>query len=501
MKVIKKMPSLPDFTMTITKFFVRLTLLNSLASSMRTCRVKECCQNIVLLKTHYTIEVRRVGGKPQLHVTCTENSRNDYQNEKNCTFNAQFPSMYAYECSTKDLLAFIDHYRHISNQTEMLHFNLHSKNTGFKVSQNLFSHFPKLEKIWLLHTDLKLDGNNIVWPKSLNKLSMYNSTQASLPKITGNHFTELTIDKWPYLKNISTLSFFQDLEVLRLKLTGLTSLPAKIFMQNSKLRQISIWENEKLSELHSDTLFGLNHLTSFSLRENLINSLPPGFFGNAPALKTISWEEDKCKMKNRTMPRGMLNGVHNLIKFEYSQHQQHFCQLVIEESAFLNAYDTMQELKIRNTKLGSEKLIEQFASHFTNLTILNLENNRIKSVNPKIFPKNIFQLKIGHNPFECNCASICALKMLKKKVPSSDINYLKFYNCPNSDTRPLIFSDAQEKLGDCSTTVTGVYIGIIVAVIFIIILGCFIYHARVWLYSNIQHVVSNHFQPYQEISY
>ena len=491
-----------DFTMTITQFFVWLTLLNSLVSSMKTCsRLHECCQNIVLLKTYYTVEVSRVAGKAHLHLTCSENSTNDYQNERICNFDDQYTRMFVYECSNKDMLAFIDRYRHISKQTETLRFNLHTKNTGFIVSQNLFSYFPKLQKICLLHADLKLDGDNIVWPKSLNNLSIYNSTQASIPNITGNHFTKLTIDKWPHLKNISTLSFFQDLEELRLKLTGLTSLPAKIFMQNSKLRQISIWENEKLSELHSDTLFGLNHLTSFSLRENLINSLPPGFFGNAPALKTISWEEDKCKMKNRTMPRGMLNGVHKLIRFEYSQHQQHFCQLVIEESAFLNAYDTMQELKIRNTKLGSEKLIEQFASHFTNLTILNLENNKIKSVNPKIVPKNIRQLKIGHNPFECNCASISALKMLKKKVPSSDINYLKFYNCPNSDTRPLIFSDAQEKLGDCSTTVTGVYIGIIAVVIFMIILGCFIYHARVWLYSNIQHVVSNHFQPYQEISY
>ena len=446
---------------------------------MRTCRVQEC------LKTHYTVEVRRVAGKDQLHLTCSENSRSDYQHEKNCTFNVQFPSMVAYECSTKDMLAFINHYRGISNQTEMLHFNLHTKNTGFKVSQNLFSYFPKLEKIWLLHADLKIDGDNIVWPKSLNKLSIYNSTQASLPNITGNHFTKLTINEWPHLTNISTLSFFQDLEELRLKLTGLTSLPAKIFMQNSKLRQISIVENEKLSELHSDTLFGLNHLTSFSLRGNLINSLPPGFFGNAPALKTISWEEDKCKMKNRTMPRGMLKGVHNLIIFSYSQSQspQDFCQLIIEKSAFLNAYNTMQELKIINTALGSEELIEQLASHFTNLTKLSLENNKIHAVNPEIFPKHICQLKIGYNPFLCNCPSISALNLLMKKVNSTDIKHIKLSNCPNSDI-PLILCDAQLKLGDCSTAVTGIYIGMIVAINFMIILGCFIYHARVWLYNN-----------------
>ena len=70
-----------------------------------------------------------------------------------------------------------------------------------------------------------------------------------------------------------------------------------------------------------------------------------------------------------------------------------------------------------------------------------------------------------------------------KKVHDTDIEYVKLSNCPNSDN-PLIFSDAQIKLGDCSTGMNGVYIGVIFAIIFIIALGCFIYHARVWLYSN-----------------
>ena len=473
-----------DFTMTITQFFVWLTLLNSLVSSMKACNWGDkCCQNIVLSKTYYTVKVTRLAGKAHLHFTCSENSTNDYQKERRCTFNDQYPRMSASDCSTKDMLAFIDHFKDISKQTETLQFNHHTKNTGFIVSQNLFSYFPKLQEISLLHADLKLDGDNIVWPKSLNKLSIYNSTQAFIPNIAGNHFTKLIIDDWPRLTNISTIHVFQDLEELTLRLTSLASLPAKIFMHNGKLRWLSIWDNEKLSDLHSDTLFGLENLTGFSLRKNPINSLPPGFFGNAPALETISWEEDKCKIQNRTMPSGMLNGVDNLIKFNYSQHHVHSCHLVIEKSAFFQAYDTLQELKITNTKLGSEKLIEQLARHFTNLTKLSLENNEIQAVNPEIFPQNIRQLKIGHNPFVCNCASISALKILMEKVQLTDIKYVKLSNCPNSDI-PLIFSDAQIELGDCSTGMTGVYIGVIIAIIFIIFLGCFIYHARVWLYSN-----------------
>ena len=101
-----------DFTMTITQFFVWLTLLNSLVSSMKTCsRVHECCQNIVLSNTYYTVEVSRIAGKAQLHLTCSENSTNDYQNERSCTFNDQYTRMFVYECSTEDMLAFIDHYR------------------------------------------------------------------------------------------------------------------------------------------------------------------------------------------------------------------------------------------------------------------------------------------------------------------------------------------------------------------------------------------------------
>ena len=184
-----------DFTMTITQFFVWLTLLNSLVSSMKACNWGDkCCQNIVLSKTYYTVKVTRLAGKAHLHFTCSENSTNDYQKERRCTFNDQYPRMSASDCSTKDMLAFIDHFKDISKQTETLQFNHHTKNTGFIVYQNLFSYFPKLQEISLLHADLKLDGDNIVWPKSLNKLSIYNSTQAFIPNITGNHFTKLIIE-------------------------------------------------------------------------------------------------------------------------------------------------------------------------------------------------------------------------------------------------------------------------------------------------------------------
>jgi hypothetical protein len=134
---------------------------------MKACNWSDkCCQNIVILETYYTVKVTRVAGKAHLHLTCSENSTNDYQNERSCTFNAQYPSMFVYECSTEDMLD--DRYRHKSKQTETHRFNLHTKNTGFIVSQNLFSYFPKIQKICLLHADLKLDSDNIVWPKSLN---------------------------------------------------------------------------------------------------------------------------------------------------------------------------------------------------------------------------------------------------------------------------------------------------------------------------------------------
>ena len=58
--------------------------------------------------------------------------------------------------------------------------------------------------------------------------------------------------------------------------------------------------------------------------------------------------------------------------------------MIIKASAFDDTYDTLQELQITNTELGSNELIHQLASKFKNLTTLILRDNKIQASVMKI---------------------------------------------------------------------------------------------------------------------
>ena len=297
--------------MIITRLSVLLTLLNHVLS--KTCRNQECCQNIFLSPINYAVEVYHVRGKTNLHLICSEsNSSNIYQYPRNCnlqSINVIYHEFHTYDCSTEEINIFIENYRQISKRTKRLEYNSYTKREDFKISQLRFIDFPKLEEIYLLHAGFHTIGDKIEWPKNFNWLHIYNSNQTFIPMLPENHIAQLFIDTWPNLTNISGIKSFQNLKELTIRETPLTSLPAKIFMKNAKLRSLQLHRNYKLHKLHSDTLFGLNDLTELVLQKNPIISLPSGFFGNAHALKTISWEEDLCiTTKNRTLPNDMLKG-------------------------------------------------------------------------------------------------------------------------------------------------------------------------------------------------
>lgn len=467
-----------------------LILLNSIFSTpVKSEFCQECCEDLFLVKNHFVVKAQLFGGTSLLSIKCSENSEtNVFRHQKSCNLSSKiFHELHAEHCSSEDLLVFANEYPRSSAHVKVLEYNLYNKDKIIRLTQNLLSRFPRLEKISLLHANLELGSDDIIWPKHLTILSIYNSPQVSLPFIIGSYFKKLIIDQWPNLENISTLNVFHDLEELTLKDNHkLTSLPAKIFMKNRKLRELKIYNNRFLTKLHSNTLFGLSDLTSIYLWGNPITSLPSGFFTNAPALTTISWEEDICSgISNRTMPSDMLKGVHSLTKFNYSQHYMHPCRLIIEKSAFRHAYDTLKELKITKTKLGSNELIHQLAQNFKNLTKLLLQDNNIHDVHPDDIPKSIRELKIAHNPFACKCTTVSALNALMIKVTISDIKFIEFSDCPNSDNTPVIFSIAQTKL-DCTLPLIGIFIGILIAaIVIVIVIGCIILpRMRVWLYNN-----------------
>ena len=122
------------------------------------------------------------------------------------------------------------------------------------------------------------------------------------------------------------------------------------------------------------------------------------------------------------------------------------CNLTIEESAFTSAFETLKELEIRNTPLGSNQLINNLARHFKHVTKIDFEDNYIDEVNDKMIPLSVKSIRIWsvfNTKFSCNCTSVRALKNLTKRVTIKDLKQLEFEGCQGTnDTEFLEFNEA-----------------------------------------------------------
>ena len=220
------------------------------------------CEN-----TYY--EVETWSNSKTLYIDCVKNCDDNINScqMKNC--NLQHLNISAFvtkNCSSKDLLAFIDANTNISlDSVTILEFNLYSKeDKTIKLSQGLFEKFPSLCQIYMKHSNLELTVNEIVWPRNFNQLIIYRSTQAQLPVIIGSNVTKLKIDMWPNLRNISKISNFKNLESFTLKSNQgqMIDLPENIFSKNDKLKELffngisPIW--------NSNSFIGLNSLTKIT---------------------------------------------------------------------------------------------------------------------------------------------------------------------------------------------------------------------------------------------
>ena len=122
------------------------------------------------------------------------------------------------------------------------------------------------------------------------------------------------------------------------------------------------------------------------------------------------------------------------------------CNLTIEESAFTSAFESLKELEIRNTPLGSNQLINNLARHFKHVTKIDFEDNYINEVNNKMIPLSVKSIRIWsafNTKFSCNCTSVRALKNLTKRVTIKDLKQLEFEGCQGTnDTEFLEFNEA-----------------------------------------------------------
>ena len=120
-----------------------------------------------------------------------------------------------------------------------------------------------------------------------------------------------------------------------------------------------------------------------------------------------------------------------------------------------SAFDTLKELEITNTNLGSDQLINNLVRHFTNITNLSLEDNHIKNIDPVLIPQSVKTLGILTNKFECNCTTVRALESLRKRVTISQLDALQIKGCSDNANVSIGFDKA---LIHCLTIIAERYV-------------------------------------------
>ena len=107
-----------------------------------------------------------------------------------------------------------------------------------------------------------------------------------------------------------------------------------------------------------------------------------------------------------------------------------------------SAFDTLKELEITNTNLGSDQLINNLVRYFTNITNLSLEDNHIKHIDPVLIPQSVKTLRILTNKFICNCTAIRALESLRNRVTISQLEAIQIKGCPDNANVSIGFHEA-----------------------------------------------------------
>ena len=260
-----------------------------------------------------------------LDLNCFSNYSGEFNIVKNCDLLSQKVSkFYTLDCTTKDILAFIDgNENFLTNSIEFLEFNLHT-NQNKKViqfNQELFAKFPLLSLIKVKHADLELSRNKIVWPKNFNELEIHNSAKNILPPIRHSNIKKLKIDTWPNLQSISGIKYFDKLEILTLsKIAKITDLPSETFLQNGNLLQLHLQNFTPLFR-EEKSLKGLEKLSTFSFETKNIFSMPSTIFASTTLLKEINWSFVECTASPH-LGNLLLNGL-NLTRFRFGpKHKQ-----------------------------------------------------------------------------------------------------------------------------------------------------------------------------------
>jgi len=206
-------------------------------------------------------------------------------------------------------------------------------------------------------------------------------------------------------------SINKGIQELKLKDENVFSQFTKDDFQNFTNLMTLNFPSAKLQQIAGDTFEVNTKLTDISLYDNLLTQIKTATFANLPVLKKLDLSTNQLT----AIEDGAFTGspITSLRLDENSFSSFPKSALVSLRASLENLY--LSDCK--NSKLGTIK--KDDLSGFTKLKVLQLENCGISTIEAKAFEGlNLDgkELKVGRNPFKCDCSLLPFIKYAKQTL-------------------------------------------------------------------------------------
>ena len=224
-----------------------------------------------------------------------------------------------------------------------------------------------------------------------------------------------------FTKVDASLAFYPALTLLDLSSNTLTSLPAKVFQAQAKLKVLRLSENS-LSSLLPQTFAGLHRLTHLSLHGNQLERLEIGVINDLDHLTNLDLSNNQMMEINK----GSLSPSLETLELHSNKLSSlpedlsdlpHLTHLSLANNMLVEI--SLPPLpSLRQLDLSSNQLVDMPSSpSLPNLAWLNLGGNRLKDV-PDLSLPSLLSLSLSDNPITSllpqtlsSCSSLASLNI------------------------------------------------------------------------------------------
>ncbi|XP_043494498.1 protein toll-like [Polistes fuscatus] len=274
----------------------------------------------------------------------------------------------------------------------------------FKSFKNLFSslkrqHLQGFESVksLVLSVSSGIDTISLETFSTLRNLEFLNIMSNRLEKIDGDTISHLASLKSLNLARnlLSVLSYYtfrglKNLKMLDISMNYFTSLPANLFDQNKKLRELYLHNNRnEMSTLPDNFLANMTKLTEVHLNNNGFLFLPKNLFWGSSSLQYIFLNDNSLV----TLPENFFRGLNQVRKLSINNNKiKTLPDKIFEDMKELRVLDLSNNLIVkvsRDLLLGLRSLNE-----------LNMERNQLNVIDRQsLFPLTKLSIaKFSHNP-------------------------------------------------------------------------------------------------------